>query len=160
MQSVRFKKWFEHTIARSPEAEDPIVPYLFSRSFEGTEYLCQKLETELFYKRHGYLNKYVKLTQDGKDCRSPCAEEEGGFQVVAKINISFDTILFYVVGKVQIYEIAEDEPPLHALPLRDCPYDYGYWTFNRTHRDNPHRFELNFARYIASTQPGDPAVFF
>ncbi len=126
-----------------------------------------KAQTE-FYKLHGYLNnKYVKLTQNGKDCRSPCAEE-GGFQVVAKINISFDTILFYVVGKVQIYPIAEDEPALHTphyvygtlhVDTTGCLYDSaGYWTFNRTHRDDPHRFELNFARYLASTQPGDPAV--
>jgi hypothetical protein len=74
------QKRFEHNIARSPEVQDPIVPYLFSRTFEGTEYLCPKLETE-FYKLHGYLNKYEKLTQDGKNCLHPCAEE-GGFQVV------------------------------------------------------------------------------
>jgi hypothetical protein len=29
---------------------------------------------------------------------------------------------------------------------------------NRKHKDDPHRFELNYARYIASVQPGDPAV--
>ncbi len=102
----------EHLLARSPEASDPIVPYLFSQTFAGTEYLCPKLETE-FYKLHGFLNRYLKLTQDGKDCRSPCAEE-GGFQVVAKVNIAFDTILCYVVGKVYIIEIGEDVPASHA----------------------------------------------
>jgi hypothetical protein len=155
----------EHLVARSPEADDPIVPYLFSRTFQGTEYLCPKLETE-FYKLHGFLNRYLKLTQDGKDCRSPCAEE-GGFQVVAKVNIAFDTILCYAVGKIRIYDIGEDEPASHAphyvfgtlhIDTTDCPYDAGYWTFNRSHKDDPHRFELNYARYIASVQPGDPAI--
>ncbi len=158
-------KRHEHIIARSPEARDPIVPYLFSQTFAGTEYLFPKLETE-FYKFHGFLNRYLKLTQDGKNCRSPCVEG-GGFQVVAKINIPFDTILCYVVGKVHIIPITEDVPALHAphyvfgtlhVDTTDCPYDSGYWTFNRTHKDDPHRFELNYARYIASTQPGDPAV--
>jgi hypothetical protein len=102
------QKRHEHSIARSPEADDPIVPYLFSRTFAGTEYLCPKLETE-FYKFHGFLDRYLKLTQDGKDCRSPYAEE-GGFQVIAKTNIPFDTILCYVVGKVRITPIAEDVP--------------------------------------------------
>jgi hypothetical protein len=106
------QKQFEHNIARSPEAQYHIVPYLFSRTFEGIEYLCPKLQTE-FYKFHGYLNRYLKLTQDGKDCCSPVAEE-GGFQVVAKINIPFHIILCYVVDKVQIYEIAEDVPALQA----------------------------------------------
>ncbi len=106
------QKRHEHSIARSPEARDPIVPYLFSQTFAGTEYLCPKLETE-FYKFHGFLNRYLKLTQDGKDCRSPCAEE-GGFQVVAKINIPFDTILCYVVGKVNIIPVAENVPASHA----------------------------------------------
>ncbi len=49
------------------------------------------------------------------DCCSSVADE-GGFQVVAKTNIAFDTILCYVVGKDRIYEIAEDEPTLQALP--------------------------------------------
>ena len=155
----------EHLIARSPEARDPIVPYLYCQSFEGTEYLCPKLETE-FYKLHGFLNRYLKLTQDGKDCRSPCAEE-GGFQVVAKVNIAFNTILCYVVGKVNIIPVAEDVPASDAphyvygtlhVDTTDCPYDAGYWMHNRTHKDDPHRFELNYARYIASVQPGDPAV--
>ncbi len=106
------QKRHEHNIARSPEARDPIVAYLFSQTFAGTEYLCPKLKTE-FYKFHGFLNRYLKLTQDGKDCRSPCAEK-GGFQVVAKINIPFDTILCYVVGKVHIIPVAEDVPALHV----------------------------------------------
>ncbi len=132
------QKRHEHNIARSPEARDPIAPYLFSQTFAGTEYLCPKF--------HGFLNRYLKLTQDGKDCRSPCAEE-GGFEVVAKINIPFDTILCYVVGKVDIIPIAEDVPASHAphyvygtlhVDTTDCPYDSGYWTFNRTHKDDPH----------------------
>ena len=106
------QKRHEHSIARCPEARDLIVPYLYSQSFEGTEYLCPKLETE-FYKFHGFLNRYLKLTQDGKDCRSPCAEE-GGFQVIAKINIPFDTILCYVVGKINIIPVAEDVSASHA----------------------------------------------
>jgi hypothetical protein len=32
--------------------------------------------------------------------------EEGGFQVIAKVNIPFDTILCYVVGKVNIIPVA------------------------------------------------------
>ncbi len=158
-------KRIEHNIARSPEVEDPIVPYLFSSSLAGTEYLCPALETA-FYKFHGYLNKYLKLTQDGKDCRSPVAEE-GGSQIVAKVNIPYDTIICYVVGKARVYEIGEDVPASHArhyvyetllVGTTDCPYDSGYWNFNCTSREDPHRFELKFARYIASTQPGDPEV--
>jgi hypothetical protein len=114
------------------------------------------------------LNRYLKFAQDGKDCRSPCAKE-GGFQVVATINIPFDTILCYVLGKVHIIPVAEDVPALHAphyvfgtlhFDTTDCSYDSGYWTFNRTHKDDPHRFELKYARYIASTQPGDPVNCF
>ncbi len=37
---------------RMSEAEQLIIPYLFSRTFEGTKYLCPKLKTEL-YKFHG-----------------------------------------------------------------------------------------------------------
>ncbi len=73
----------------------------------------------------------------------------------------------YVIDKVHIIPIAEDVPALHAphyvfgtlhVDTTDCPYDSGYWTFNRTHKYDSHRFELNYARYIASTQSGDPAV--
>lgn len=63
-----------------------------------------------FYRFHGYLNKYLKLTQDGKNCRSPFVGEGGGFDVVAKINILFDTIVCYVVGEVYVFQPGEDVP--------------------------------------------------
>lgn len=73
----------------------------------------------------------------------------------------------YVVGKVQVYEVGDDVPAMAAphyvygslhVDTTDYLYDSGYWHFNRTSIDDSHRFELNFARYIANTQPGDPEV--
>lgn len=106
------EKEFEHNISRPPEAEDPIVIYLFNRTFNNVNNICSSLDT-CFYRFHEYLNKYFKTTQDGKDCYSPVAEE-GAFHVVTKINISFDTIMCYVVDKVYVIEPEDDLPATQA----------------------------------------------
>jgi hypothetical protein len=83
----------------------------------------------------------------------PPPEDWFGFQVVAKVNIPFDTILCYAVGKVKEY-MPEDDPPAmngpHYVNVDTCVncYDAGYWAFNRMHK----------ARFIGSLPPGDPAI--
>ncbi len=93
--------------SRCFESEDPLVPYFYS-SPENSNEVCQELGRE-FYKFHGYFNKYLCLHRHGKEFLSPTTQDWLGFQVVAKINIPFDTILCYAVGKVKMYMPEDDE---------------------------------------------------
>jgi hypothetical protein len=151
--------------SRCPESEDPLVPYFYS-SPENSSQVCQELGPE-FYKFHGYFNKYLCLHRHGVEYRSPTTTDWFGFQVVAKVNIPFDTILCYAVGKVKIY-MPEDDPPAmngphyvnistHVDTCVTC-YDAGYWAYNRMHKADATRYEYNFARFIGSLPPGDPGV--
>lgn len=112
-------------------SEFPLVPYLYSREVNNVNYFCMYLG-DSFYKFPGYLDKYLKLRQVEKDCRSPTIGDNTRYEVIAKVQYHF----MFAIGEVKIdYSHHEDSPvietPLYVpgslhLDTSVTCYDSGY----------------------------------
>lgn len=104
------------------------------------------------------LIKIEKVSKYGifHDCRSPVIGDGGGFDVVAKINAPFETIVCYFVGEVFVFEPGENVPAMEAFQDISTSIPSTFPTAQGTVTSLI--VSTKFARDIASLQPGDLRV--